>query len=409
MRERARVVVLNSPNNPTGSALPAGRGRADPGRDRRPGRLRRGLPGVRRPDGGAAARPEPRLVVLRTFSKALGMAGLRFGLALAHPAVAREIAKGKLPYNVNLITLAAAAVALRQRRSSRRAPGDRGAPATRLPAAAPRIPGLTVYPSGGQLRADPLPAAAGAGALPAAAGGARDPGARRLGSAELAECLRISIGTPEDMDAVLAALQAILGGDGMSRVGELRRTTKETRSSSGSPSTAGARPRCGPASGSSTTCSRRWRGTRCWISPSRRRATSTWTATTPWRTSASPSARPSPRRWATVPASGATATALVPLDEALVRAVVDVSGRPYPALRHRIPKWQMLGDYDVFLTPEFFRALVLNAGLTVHLDLVRGDNPHHIVEAAFKAFARALDDATRSTRGSGVPSTKGAL
>jgi imidazoleglycerol-phosphate dehydratase len=70
----------------------------------------------------------------------------------------------------------------------------------------------------------------------------------------------------------------------------------------------------------------------------------------------------------------------------------------------------MLGDYDVFLTPEFFRALVQNAGLTVHLDLVRGDNPHHIVEAAFKAFARALDDATTlDPRVSGVPSTKGVL
>ena len=62
------------------------------------------------------------------------------------------------------------------------------------------------------------------------------------------------------------------------------------------------------------------------------------------------------------------------------------------------------------LTPEFFRALVQNAGLTVHLDLVRGDNPHHIVEAAFKAFARALDDATTlDPRVSGVPSTKGVL
>jgi hypothetical protein len=91
--------------------------------------------------------------------------------------------------------------------------------------------------------------------------------------------------------------------------------------------------------------------------------------------------------------------ALVPLDEALVRAVVDVSGRPFLHYAIDIPKWQMLGDYDVFLTPEFFRALVLNAGLTAHLDLVRGDNPHHIVEAAFKAFARALDAATRSIRG----------
>lgn len=102
--------------------------------------------------------------------------------------------------------------------------------------------------------------------------------------------------------------------------------------------------------------------------------------------------------------------ALVPLDDALVRAVVDVSGRPYLWYNIEIAKWQMLGDYDVFLTPEFFRALVLNAGLTAHLDLIRGDNPHHIVEAAFKAFARALDAATIiDPRVVGVPSTKGAL
>jgi imidazoleglycerol-phosphate dehydratase len=104
------------------------------------------------------------------------------------------------------------------------------------------------------------------------------------------------------------------------------------------------------------------------------------------------------------------ADALVPLDEALVRAVVDVSGRPFLSYAIDIPKWQMLGDFDVFLTPEFFRALVLNAGLTVHMDLIRGDNPHHIVEAAFKAFARALDGATSlDPRVVGVPSTKGAL
>jgi imidazoleglycerol-phosphate dehydratase len=104
------------------------------------------------------------------------------------------------------------------------------------------------------------------------------------------------------------------------------------------------------------------------------------------------------------------ADAIVPLDEALVRAVVDVSGRPYLSYAIDIPKWQMLGDYDVFLTPEFFRAVVLNAGLTAHMDLIRGDNPHHIVEAAFKAFARALDGATSiDPRVTGVPSTKGAL
>jgi imidazoleglycerol-phosphate dehydratase len=104
------------------------------------------------------------------------------------------------------------------------------------------------------------------------------------------------------------------------------------------------------------------------------------------------------------------ADAVVPLDDALVRAVLDVSGRPFLAYQVDIPKWQMLGDYDVFLTPEFFRALVTNAGLTAHIDLLRGDNPHHIVEAAFKAFARALDGATSlDPRVVGVPSTKGVL
>jgi imidazoleglycerol-phosphate dehydratase len=104
------------------------------------------------------------------------------------------------------------------------------------------------------------------------------------------------------------------------------------------------------------------------------------------------------------------ANALIPLDEALVRCVVDVSGRPYLSYQIEIPKWQMLGEYDVFLTPEFFRAVVLNAELTVHLDLIRGENPHHIVEATFKAFARALDAATtRDPRVAGVPSTKGVL
>jgi imidazoleglycerol-phosphate dehydratase len=89
---------------------------------------------------------------------------------------------------------------------------------------------------------------------------------------------------------------------------------------------------------------------------------------------------------------------------------LDVSGRPFLAYQVDIPKWQMLGDYDVFLTPEFFRALVTHAGLTAHMDLLRGDNPHHIVEATFKAFARALDAATApDPRVAGVPSTKGVL
>ena len=106
------------------------------------------------------------------------------------------------------------------------------------------------------------------------------------------------------------------------------------------------------------------------------------------------------------------ADATVPLDEALVRAVVDVSGRPY--LHFDVPDpvdQPVIGQFDVALSAEFWRAFATEARLTMHLDGIRGDNAHHVVEATFKAAARALDAATRldPRRGDAVPSTKGAL
>ena len=102
--------------------------------------------------------------------------------------------------------------------------------------------------------------------------------------------------------------------------------------------------------------------------------------------------------------------ATVPLDDALARAVVDVSGRPFLAYHADPPTWQMLGDYDVALTPEFFRGLATHGGLTVHVDLLRGQNAHHVVEAVFKAVARALGAAVSlDPRVTDIPSTKGVL
>jgi histidinol-phosphate aminotransferase len=148
--------------------------------------------------------------VLRTFSKALGMAGLRFGVGLAHPAVAREIAKAKLPYNVNLFTLTAAEVALehmdvRQDLVSRIiATRDRTFP--RLGA----LPGITVYPSAGNFFLVRFHTLA-----------PREVYRRLLedhdilvrdvsGVAGLEQCLRISVGTDGDMVAVEGALKEIL-------------------------------------------------------------------------------------------------------------------------------------------------------------------------------------------------------
>ena len=106
------------------------------------------------------------------------------------------------------------------------------------------------------------------------------------------------------------------------------------------------------------------------------------------------------------------ADATVPLDEALVRAVVDLSGRPYLHFAVDTPIGQpRIGDFDAALSGEFWRAFATEARCTLHLDRIRGDNAHHIVEATFKAAARALDLATRvdPRRGDAVPSTKGVL
>lgn len=102
-------------------------------------------------------------------------------------------------------------------------------------------------------------------------------------------------------------------------------------------------------------------------------------------------------------------SAAVPLDEALVLAAVDVSGRGSLTYEVDVPI-ELIGSFDTTLSKEFLIALASNAGITVHLHEVAGDNAHHIVEAAFKAFARALREAVElDPRVSGVPSTKGVL
>jgi imidazoleglycerol-phosphate dehydratase len=102
--------------------------------------------------------------------------------------------------------------------------------------------------------------------------------------------------------------------------------------------------------------------------------------------------------------------ALIPMDETLVQAAVDLSGRPYAvhAEPDRMPP--TIGSYDTTLTRHFFESLATAAGICIHVTVLTGRNPHHIVEAQFKAFARALRAAaTPDPRAPGIPSTKGTL
>ena len=101
---------------------------------------------------------------------------------------------------------------------------------------------------------------------------------------------------------------------------------------------------------------------------------------------------------------------IAPLDEALIQVSLDCSGRPHLSYKLQIPV-QKVGTYDTELVKEFFAALVNNSGLTLHIRQLEGRNSHHIIEACFKSFARALRIATEfdSRRDGAIPSSKGVL
>ncbi len=99
----------------------------------------------------------------------------------------------------------------------------------------------------------------------------------------------------------------------------------------------------------------------------------------------------------------------LPMDEALLHAAVDISGRPYLVFNVPLQRTR-IGAFDLDLLKDFFRAFTFNAEITLHVTMHYGENLHHIAEAVFKAVGRALEEATRlHPRVAGVPSTKGRL
>jgi imidazoleglycerol-phosphate dehydratase len=98
-----------------------------------------------------------------------------------------------------------------------------------------------------------------------------------------------------------------------------------------------------------------------------------------------------------------------PLDETLAKVVIDLSGRPYLSYNVKIRPGRV-GTFDTDLPHEFYAAFANQIGMNLHIDVIRGENPHHIIEACFKALARAMDMATAlDERITGVLSTKGSL
>ena len=103
------------------------------------------------------------------------------------------------------------------------------------------------------------------------------------------------------------------------------------------------------------------------------------------------------------------ASALVPMDEALCQIATDISGRPSLNFSYHFLKTKV-GQFDTELVEEFFHGFVNNAGISLHVDILRGKNLHHIIESCFKGFGLVLDSATQiDHRKKGIPSTKGSL
>jgi imidazoleglycerol-phosphate dehydratase len=100
----------------------------------------------------------------------------------------------------------------------------------------------------------------------------------------------------------------------------------------------------------------------------------------------------------------------VPMDETLTRVAIDISGRPVLVFRVEFPR-DKIGDFDVDLVREFFQAFATNAGVTLHVEMLYGDNSHHVAESCFKGLARALRAAVALDPGAKneIPSTKGSL
>lgn len=210
----AKVLIINNPNNPTGSAIP------EEGLQR----ILDNFSGFVLLDEayyefcghtGFGLLPDyPRLIITRTFSKAMGMAGLRLGYMMAHPEVAEQISKAKLPYNINQFSLIAAEVALENVERFRPAIDTLMREKERLEKELGRLPGVKVYPSQSNfyLIEVPVPPRSLFDDLYAQGILVRDVSSYPT----LSRCLRISVGTPNENDRLLSALRAGLGSQDMS-------------------------------------------------------------------------------------------------------------------------------------------------------------------------------------------------
>ena len=345
----------------------------------------------------------PHLVVTRTMSKAFAMAGARLGYLAAAPEVIEKLLLVRLPYHLSAVTQAVARAAL----------AHAAEPLATVAALRAERDALVGWLRQRGLRvADSDANFVLFGEFASRHGVWQELLDRGVLIREVGppRWLRVTVGTPEEMAAFRAALDEVLGGhdepDGAGGAGHPRDADPGR-----------ARPRRhrdgrgrhrGPVLRSHARPARQARLPR----PDRAGQGRHRDRRAPHGGGHGHRARPGAEARRSATSAGITrfGDALVPLDETLVQAAVDLSGRPYVVHHEPAGMAPLIGTYDTTLTRHIFESLASSAGICLHVRVIEGRNPHHIVEAQFKAVARALRAAAApDPRARGIPSTKGVL
>jgi histidinol-phosphate aminotransferase len=356
----------------------------------------------------------PNLVVLRTFSKWAGMAGLRLGYAVASPPVVEAMTRLKPPYNINAAAVVAALATFDDLPAIQATIARLVAERERLQAGLASLPGLHPLPSQANFVFCRLDGQTGREVADALA--ARGILIRSFSDPGLADAVRITVGRPDQNDLLLQALHSLLGGQAPApaaqaapRQAAIRRQTGETdvAATFSLEGTGRARVDTGLgfldhmlaqiASHGLFDLEVQARGD---LEVDEHHTVEDVAIALGQALDAALGDRRGLVRMG---------HAYAPLDEALARVVVDLSGRPYAVIDAEFTT-PRIGAVDTDLIIHFLETLAVHARLSLHAHVLYGRNDHHKAEALFKALGRALDAATQhDPRRQGIPSTKGVL
>jgi len=425
---RPKLLFLTSPGNPAGQVIPLETIRHLLRCHERKGRLPLAVVVDQAyvEFGGESAVPlldaHPNLIVLRTFSKWAGMAGLRLGYAVTSPEIASALARLRLPYNVNAAAIVAALATLDDMPHAQAAIARIVAERDRLHAALADLPGVRPIPSQANFVLCRLDSHSGREVADGLA--ALGILVRSFSDPSLADAVRITVGRPKQNDALIAALQCMTSGlrpapspkpalrhlpSASPRQGSVHRRTRETDVAVTLHLDGTGRYEADTGLGFLDHMLAQLAAHGLFDLTARARGDLEVDEHHTVEDVAIGLGQALDTALGDRQGIVRMGHAYAPLDEALAHAVVDLSGRPYAVVEVEFAT-PRVGKVGTDLIVHFLETLATHARMSLHARVLYGRNDHHKAEALFKALGRALDAAAQpDPRRRGVPSTKGVL